>query len=442
MESYNETASTNKLSIFRYLFQSCWDVFLPYLSNLEIGKLDLILTDISLRKLYFSLVNEFYLTNKIYDFKELDWILNKHVSLTKCHLEFKFKGKYFYYYIKAFIRCASYLYSAADAELTVFSRIAKVFPNLIEISGENIDEEGLRALGRLNGSCLSSVTFDYINNENKNSRLDNAIETLCKGSPNLKKLILNTVCFSVNLTDAAVRSIIQHCPNIEVLSLNNWRDITDFSMLFLSQLSSLRSIDLSQCFDLSSVAVQRLLQAHRKLEVLILSEVSRTEDHGDTDCLIDDELLRCISMNCSNLIKLHMHFDSDADYSGITTASFEALLMGLPALTDILLVDLDNTNASVLPLFGIYCPLLKNVHIDNVPCSDEEFVSMCRGCALIESLEMNYLEKITDISILAISRHCTSLKHIAITYSVHFTDDTLCILSLSFHIVYTYYQYH
>ena len=92
MASTSQIASNTKPSILRYIFQSCWDVFLPYLSNLEIGKLDLIITDISLRKFYDCLVDEFYFTNKIYDYKELDWILNKHISLTKCNLEFEFRG--------------------------------------------------------------------------------------------------------------------------------------------------------------------------------------------------------------------------------------------------------------------------------------------------------------------------------------------------------------
>ena len=92
MESTNQITSNTKPSIFRYIFQSCWDIFLPFLSNLEIGKLDLIITDVTSRKLYFTLVNEFYLINKIYDYKELDWILIKNISLTKCHLGFSFKG--------------------------------------------------------------------------------------------------------------------------------------------------------------------------------------------------------------------------------------------------------------------------------------------------------------------------------------------------------------
>ena len=92
MENTSQISSNTKPSIFRYIFQSCWDIFLPFLSNLEIGKLDLIITDVTSRKLYFTLVNEFYLINKIYDYKELDWILIKNISLTKCHLGFSFKG--------------------------------------------------------------------------------------------------------------------------------------------------------------------------------------------------------------------------------------------------------------------------------------------------------------------------------------------------------------
>ena len=92
MEITSLHTPNNKLSIIRFIFESVWNVFLPYLSNLEIGKLDLILTDVSLRKLYISLVNEFYLKNKVYNYKELDWILTKNIALTKCHLDFKLKG--------------------------------------------------------------------------------------------------------------------------------------------------------------------------------------------------------------------------------------------------------------------------------------------------------------------------------------------------------------
>ena len=92
MEISHQVAPSKLQSILSFIFQSCWNIFLPFLSNLEVGKLDLIITDISLRKLYFSLVHEFYLNNKICDYNELDWILTKNILLTKCHLAFEIKG--------------------------------------------------------------------------------------------------------------------------------------------------------------------------------------------------------------------------------------------------------------------------------------------------------------------------------------------------------------
>lgn len=137
------------------------------------------------------------------------------------------------------------MYFYADTEYEAFSRVVRMCPNLTEISGTNINTDGLRALGRLNGSCLSSISFALIVCKN-NDTLDIVIDTLCKGSPNLKRL----VCVSPNTsrTDVAVQSIVQYCPHIEALSLKNWYNVTDISMIYLARLSSLREIDLSQCF--------------------------------------------------------------------------------------------------------------------------------------------------------------------------------------------------
>ena len=432
MENTSQVPSKKCQSIFRFIFESCWDVFLPYLSNLEIGKFDLILTDVSLRKLYFSLVNEFYLNNKIYDYKELDWILKKNISLTKCHLEFSFKGRQLLLYIDTKFY-ATYIFtlyiSSIDAEFEAFSRIALMCPNLVEISGKNIDEVGLRALGRLNGSCLSIVKFDFIFIAVE-ALLDMAIDVLCKGSPSLKSLRLieagtGPTGITGNYTDAAVQCIIQHCPNIEVLSLCSWTRITDLSMIHLTHLPRLRELDLPSCHQLTSAGVQGLLNANRELESLMLSNVDR--DNDELAALINGALLTCIGLCCHNLVKLHLRFDNYTDHSDITSASFEAMIKGLPVLEDLLLDEYTESN-TILPMLGRYCPRLKTVHIDEVACTDDDFVSMCRGCPLIESLDISFLRTLTDISMLAVAAHCPMLKRLSISYIDSVTDDSLCVL--------------
>lgn len=90
MEEENFTST--KPSALDFAVRNCWELFYPYLSNQDIGKLDNVLTDKSLRNIYLSKVKDFYLVNKIFSRKELEWILARHISLTKCHLEFTIKG--------------------------------------------------------------------------------------------------------------------------------------------------------------------------------------------------------------------------------------------------------------------------------------------------------------------------------------------------------------
>ena len=309
-----------------------------------------------------------------------------------------------------------------------YSRIAKAFPNLIEISGKNIDEAGLRALGLgLNGACLSSVSFTRIDRDD-DVLLDLAVETLCKSSPNLIKLNLidyprGISCF----TDTSVQSIVQYCPHIEELSLNHWTHITDLSLTYLTQLSQLKVLDLSNCKKLTKAAVQRLLQANQRLEILILSY----QFEEPSFAILDDALMRCIGINCPNLIKLHLRVDTSIN-SDVTAASFEAMLQALSALEDFRISKYNKLNV-VLPLLSIYCKKLKHIDLIKVACSDEDFLSICQGCPLIESLslytpEATSTEGITDLAILSLATYCPMLKLLKLSCLNNITDNSLCVL--------------
>ena len=71
------------------LLETCWDLFYPYLSKENIGKIDIALTEKSLRGLYFNQVSKFYLINRISSVEELEWIMKRGISLTKCNLYFE-----------------------------------------------------------------------------------------------------------------------------------------------------------------------------------------------------------------------------------------------------------------------------------------------------------------------------------------------------------------
>ena len=74
--------------VFDSLFGPWWEHLFPYLSNKEIGKLELILTEKSLRNLYLNIIKSFYLVNTINSPSELGWIMKREIELTICRLDF------------------------------------------------------------------------------------------------------------------------------------------------------------------------------------------------------------------------------------------------------------------------------------------------------------------------------------------------------------------
>lgn len=79
--------------VFELLLQSLDGLFFSYLTNRELGKLDITISDKNLRKLYHQYASIFYLNNQVQSLDELKWIMTRRIVLTKCYLDFEFDGK-------------------------------------------------------------------------------------------------------------------------------------------------------------------------------------------------------------------------------------------------------------------------------------------------------------------------------------------------------------
>ena len=167
----------------------------------------------------------------------------------------------------------------------VYARISSKYPDMTEISGDEIGDEGIRALSIDSNSSTVSIKF------NKCTAIkDSSVTRLYKGCPLLKTLLLTNVWEISEVTDESVRSIAKYCPYIEYLSLAGWLELTDASVTLLGTFTSLKSLNLSCCWDLTSAGVQSLLRSSgANLEELILCE------NDQSVCsFCDAELLRCV----------------------------------------------------------------------------------------------------------------------------------------------------
>ena len=254
---------------------------------------------------------------------------------------------------------------------------------------------------------------------------DRGLEWLCEGCPYLKKLNLSKNSKIDSLfTDAAVYTIVSHCPKIEILSLNSWCEITDISIAYLLLLPLLREIDLSDCNLLTNTALCALLQGNRALQGLILKDFTR-ETVLPLTSFVDTTLLACISSNCPNLTKLRMHIPEE---SNVTDASVAGMLQGCPLLEDFGL-ESHNGIHSIVAALASYCPRLKRLYLDSVRITDEDMTYLCQSCPELLSLELIYCsQNLTDETVSALSTYCHKLQEFSIISCDHITDASLCAL--------------
>ena len=406
-------------SALSFILQTCWKLFFPYLSNVEIGRLDSALSDRNLRKLYLDQVSDFYLTNPIYARAELDWIILRNIPLTICRLDFALDLEGILY-INLIILLPTYfiiiilnpLHIDEDADL--YPQIAESFPDLTEIHGKIIDSEGLSALGDIPNSKLTTIEFE-------NSYLDDiAINDVCKGNPNLINLSLHNQSEVDGPTDTAVRAILRYCPNIQILSLKGWEHITDMSMRYISKLIHLKELNLASCTELTSTGIQHLLKVNHNIEVLLFS----SEFAIDPSKCIDTALFTCIGTHCPNLTKLHLAVPTASD---VTSASLSAIIRGCPLLEDLNIHGFKHAN-SLLPTLALFCPSLKHLSVAWLPIADGDLALLAQGCPHLQTLALIGSVGVTDIGLIGMAPYARNLQKLILTGSKVITDTGLCVL--------------
>ena len=394
--------------VLKLVLQSCGDLFFTYLTNREIGKLDSAISDINLRKFYLKEAELFYLSNQIQSMYELKWVMMRGIILTKCHLDFAFKGNTMLQLLYSRLHLLIN-FLVGDEEMALYSAITAKYPNLTEISGTNINEAGLSALGRINGSALTSVEFDNVD------ATDYGIFMLCKGNPDLKRLLLYIASEST-VTDEGVRSIAKYCPGLEQLAFSGWDDPLNLSLDSLCMLPRIKEIDLSR---LTRSAVMNLIRSNgANLEVLKL--------WGGIYCVDiqvrPSPLLLCLSECCAKLRELVLDIYV---YDTVENVGYTALFRGCQSLESLLLTSF--TDITLLRVAEHY-PHLRALELRAQGYTDVGIAAVTSQCPALKSLKLHLAIKLTDASIHSIAEHCKGLEELALYSPSAVTDGAMCML--------------
>ena len=190
---------------------------------------------------------------------------------------------------------------------------------------------------------------------------DAAVRVVAKHCPNLQSL---NVRGCKQLTDAAVRAVAEHCPNLQSLNVGACEQLTDDAVQAVAEhCHNLQSLQVYGCKQLTGLAVRAVAKHCPKLQSM---------DVGECDRLTDADV-RDVAEQCPNLLSLDVGW--------------------CRRLTD----------AAVLAV-AEHCPNLQSLNVRGCKqLTDAAVRVVAEQCPNLQSLNLTACKQLTDTSVQALT---------------------------------------
>ena len=297
----------------------------------------------------------------------------------------------------------------------LYDRLARVCPRLTSVSGKHITGIGLRALGWMCGSTLTTLTFyDMTTNVND-------IILLLQRCPLLK-------VFNLDLTvpkpldedpsenERVIQALVHSCPLLEELTLTS-TSITDNCMLDLGALRKLIKLNIDQSTLLTRTGISRFLESNTQLESLIFTDV-RAFSRRVIDLHVDS-IYTSIALNCKRLKVLDVYNMLGVDLSiGLVTILSSCVNLEVIRIQDLFSYNYINRDNLLLALMT-HCPNIVCINLGGC-YSDAVLIDLFRTYPQLTELKVH---KLTDSAIDALNQYCPLLEMLS-THDV--SEAALC----------------
>jgi len=191
------------------------------------------------------------------------------------------------------------------------------------------------------------------------------------------------------LTEDCVGTMIQCCPNLEVLSCWYCSNVAvDFVGSLFSHCTALRELDLS------FVSANVLGGLWSDFEGISVKTSALTKLYLNYQHNFRDEHLCPIVSTCTRLLELSL-----VNCTNLTRVSFDAI--------------------------GSYLVQLTSLHACNTSIHDTELIQIVQNCTQLECLSLNDCVGVTEPSLTAILHHRHNLTQLSLNHNPHVTDTFL-----------------
>ena len=352
---------------------------LDYLSELDLGRLEIALSERDIRQLYVQPLKKFAETHQIIIAKKkrvkshLDWVLNRGLN--------------------NYIRKLVISFNLDDKATINFDDYNIRFPNLLDISCWSITPKICRLLSLY---CPNLHTLRILYGARMIT--DKCIDTICASCCKLKYIQISAPPGSdfIASFDGALTSISKYCKELEVLKLNHWDDIRYNTIPRLSELTNLVELDLDMVSGWST-SFSTVFASNTKLETVKLG------GHFP-----HDTILRALGTHCPSL----KHVDLGVwAWLEISDVEIIAMVKGCPLLESI---ELSSWNcASEIAGEG-------EVFVPTVSVTNAALYAIAQHCPHLKLFKISSVDPLAfdDTGLDAIVNSCPQLQAI-------YKDDTV-----------------
>ncbi|CAO3659542.1 unnamed protein product [Rhizopus stolonifer] len=241
----------------------------------------------------------------------------------------------------------------------------------------------------------------------------------------------------------ALRTLSEHCPNIQVMNIKDCRNLSAASITcFLQQAQHLRVLDVSGLDTIknSTLAVTLL----SKLEKINLSWCKNISGQGLVPLISSCVNLRYLRLNgCPQLDDATMEvfgrsmpnlaYLSLSACTGLTDTALLSFLCesSTQALRHLNLSNCARLTDATLRYLAQYSPHLTHLELSGcVLMTDQGFCYLSSRIKTLKHLDLEDLQQITGITVRSMANHQTDLERLSLSNCTQITDDAISHLVL------------
>lgn len=201
-------------------------------------------------------------------------------------------------------------------------------------------------------------------------------------------------------TSVAINALAEHCPNIQVIDLSNWKNIRDMVVL-AKRCNGIQEINLSYCHLISDNTVVALAENCPNIHTINLDVC----DH------ITDRAVVALAENCPNIHTINL---SSCEH--LTNKAVVALAEHCPNIHTInLQTDCRKITDVAIISFAVHCPNLRTCHLSGI--GDGGLVALAKNCPNLRNI-ITTKGYISDATFIALAEHCPNFQNFS-AYRCH-----------------------